>query len=194
MTFVPATTPYAWPFDGHLDPTGCALVVCGSGTSWSPRCPLDPDVTANIERLRISAASIGAAVVLLRHDLPARVSHCAGPTQTPLETRDGEIAVRAAGIDGFYGSPLDSVLRSQHCGRLLLVGHGFETTVHSTLRRANDRGYECLTISDACAVIDPSLRAASISTIEMSGGIFGAVGSTDEVIQTLDLTQSEYIT
>jgi nicotinamidase-related amidase len=58
--------------------------------------------------------------------------------------------------------------------------------VHSTLRSANDRGYECLTIADACLAADTETQRGAISSIEMSGGIFGAVGSTDAVIAALN--------
>ncbi len=186
MIPVPSTTPYSWPYDGALMATRCALVVCGSGPTWSARCPLDVEAEANIERLRNTAAQVGVATVLLRHHEPARVVPISGPAPEPLEPRAGEHVVEAVGIDGFYGSGLDALLRRLGRDQLLLVGRGLETTVHSTLRRANDRGYECLTIGDACAAVDSTLRAAAISSIEMSGGIFGAVGSTDAVITTLN--------
>jgi nicotinamidase-related amidase len=58
--------------------------------------------------------------------------------------------------------------------------------VHSTLRSANDTGYECLLVADACSAHDPALVASSISSVEMSGGIFGAIGTTDAVLAALD--------
>ena len=70
---------------------------------------------------------------------------------------------------------------------LLLAGFGLEAPVHSTLRSANDRGYECLLLLDACAPLDPSLTPASRSMIEMSGGIFGAVGTVGALLGALDL-------
>ena len=97
--------------------------------------------------------------------------------------------VQAAGIDGFYGSELDSVLQTHKRSHLLVVGRALETTVHSTLRRANDRGYECLTVADATASIENTCRAGALSSIEMSGGIFGAVGMTEPVLRALDLAR-----
>lgn len=188
---VPDTTPYAWPYDGRFDPSRSALVICGSGSAWSTRCPLDATAEANIERLRATASGVGVAVVLVRHAGPARVEAVEGPCPAALEQRPHEFGVEAAGIDGFYGSPLDVVLRSLGRDQLFFAGRAFEATVHSTVRRANDRGYESLTIADACVALDPAMRPASISTIEMSGGIFGAVGTTDPVINTLTLFHSE---
>jgi len=87
----------------------------------------------------------------------------------------------AAGVDGFYGSPLDDRLRRLGRDQLLLCGAWLETGVHSTMRSANDRGYECLLVLDACDAYDATLVAASRSQIEMSGGIFGAVGLQADV-------------
>ena len=60
-----------------------------------------------------------------------------------------------------------------------------EAGVHSTLRSANDRGYECLLITDACSLLDPDLGEASAKTVTMSGGIFGAIGYTKDVLDAL---------
>lgn len=185
------TTPYAWPFDGLLERSRCALLICGSGSAWSQRCPVDTVAEANIERLRSTASAAGVVIVLLRHHNPARVEMTDAPCSAPLERRSDESEVEAVGIDGFYGSSLDALLRSLGRDQLFFAGRGFETTVHSTVRRANDRGYECLTIADACAPIHSSMRTASISTIEMSGGIFGAVGTTEALITALTLFQPE---
>jgi nicotinamidase-related amidase len=53
------------------------------------------------------------------------------------------------------------------------------------MRAANDRGYECLLVEDAVCSYDEDLTAAALSSIQMSGGIFGAVGTTDAVIDVL---------
>ena len=67
----------------------------------------------------------------------------------------------------------------------MLGGLGAEITVDSTLRSANDRGYECLALTDACAPLDPSSAPTRCSSIDMSGGIFGAVGTTSAVLDPL---------
>lgn len=95
------------------------------------------------------------------------------------------MVVTSGGLDGFFAGPLDHVLRSHRRDLLVLAGAGFETTVHSTLRSANDRGFECVTVLDAAAAHDPDLASASASTIRMSGGIFGAVCTSAELIISL---------
>jgi len=93
--------------------------------------------------------------------------------------------VTAAGWDGFYGSPLDSLLRAAGRDQLLLAGRLFEIGVSSTLRSANDRGYECLTLGDACEAFSAPTRRGGLSSITMSGGIFGAIGSAADVLGLL---------
>ena len=124
-------------------------------------------------------------VITIDHAGPSRSRRSFDPTAGSVPTIAGSSVVTAAGIDAFYGSPLDPVLRSRRTDLLLLVGLGLETTVHSTMRSANDRGFECLLVVDACAPLDPDAVPNAVSMVEMSGGIFGAVGLTDPVLAAL---------
>lgn len=184
---VAGTTPYPWPFDGGLACHRLALLVCGAGEARVGPIAEDLVVEANIKLLRNAAASVRVPVYLLDHDLNRRRSHelVTGRRSKPLSPIGAEQAIHAAGIDGFYGSALDPILRSAGIDELIIIGRGFETTVHSTLRTANDAGYECLTVSDACLAVDEDCRSAAVSTIKMSGGIFGAVGLTAAVVNAL---------
>ena len=85
-----------------------------------------------------------------------------------------EVTITAPGWDA---SSRRRSTRLRAAGRdlLLLAGGWLEVGVHSTMRSANDRGYECLLVPSACIAIDDTTRAATISSTEMSGGIFGAV-------------------
>jgi nicotinamidase-related amidase len=179
------TTPYPWPYDGALSHARTALVVVGWNTTWWYRCHRPELVVDRIGRL----ADALDHVVVVDHPSP-RVS-AAGPSTISSPARStppalpGVEPVAAAGVDGFFGGPLDSVLRADDCDLILLVGLGLEATVHSTMRSANDRGYECLLVVDACAPLDPDLVAPATSMVEMSGGIFGAIGTTDPVLAAL---------
>lgn len=188
---VAGSTPYAWPFDGPLDREQVALVICGSGSEWARRTPIDRDATANLTRLRSVASAVGVAVVLVHNGDPFGRTVTLARHARPLVPNAGEHVVYAAGIDGFYGSDLDPWLHRRGRTHLLFAGLGLETTVHSTLRRANDRGYECLTVADACLAAEPDCRKGAVSSIEMSGGIFGAVASTTAVIDTITHAQPE---
>jgi len=95
------------------------------------------------------------------------------------------IHVSSSGIDGFFAGELDLTLRTNRISQLIVAGLGLEGPVHSTLRSANDRGFEGVVVTDACAPADPDLVAGSLSSICMSGGIFGAVVGLRAVLKVL---------
>jgi hypothetical protein len=171
------TTPYAWPYDGRFEGHRTALVVVSPSVGLAPA---DGDVRwCRTADLADAVAARGGVVVSVTTTPP--------PAETSTErTPHLGTTLVAAGVDGFYGSPLDAWLRLRGRDQLLLVGRGLETCVHSTMRSANDRGYECLLVLDATTPYDPSLEAAARSQIEMSGGIFGAVGLTEYVLKALE--------
>jgi hypothetical protein len=177
---VAGTDPYPWPYDAPITTTRLALVVCGWDEHWRSRVgPAEAEtVTARVEALAAAVAAAGGAVIALAH------TSCAEDAPRPLAL-DGALHLCAGGIDGYTGSPLEGVLRRHDRSHLLLAGHGLEAPVHSTLRSANDRGAECLLVADACSPLDPSLTAAALSTVTMSGGIFGAVGTLDSTLAAL---------
>lgn len=173
------TTPYAWPWDGAYSPSRTALLVVAA--------PGVPSPGAGVEALARALRLAGGVVV---HVMTAPPREDRQAVEAAVETWGStdcwvDRRVESAGVDGFYGSPLDGLLRSLGRDQLLLAGAWLETGVHSTMRSANDRGYECLLLLDACTAYDPDLVAASRSQIEMSGGIFGAVGSTGDVLAAL---------
>lgn len=189
MTFTTVTnsTPYAWPFDGVVDPVRTALVIAGCDPATISSLDRDSAAEANLAVLRSSLGALGVLVVLVHHDVArGRIPSLASPQPPPTPVPSvGERVVVAAGHDGFYCSPLEALLRREGRTHLLLAGYGFEVAVHSTLRSANDRGLECLTVVDAVVCVDPSVHRAAVSTIEMSGGIFGAVAVTADVVSCM---------
>lgn len=172
---VPATEPYAWPYDGRLDGHHLALVLAGWDESWRSRAvpAVDPAAAQRMLRLATTVSAHGGVVITVSH----------GTAHLSLSVPHRVAA--AAGLDGFYGSPLDALLRAEGRTHLLVAGHGIEGPVHSTLRSANDRGYECLLVVDACSSLTGDLADASAKTVTMSGGIFGAIGTTDAVVAAL---------
>ena len=183
--YVSATTPYPWPYDGDLGGAQTALLVVLTADAG----PSAATVAPQLEALADAVRSVGGAVIVVRTTAPPPGgSRLRGPV-APGSDLPGllvpDIDMVAGGIDAYYASDLDIVLRTGRYRRLILAGVGLETCVHSTMRDANDRGYECLLVLDACVPVDPALTAASVSSIEMSGGIFGAVGRTADVVAAL---------
>ena len=97
----------------------------------------------------------------------------------------GDLLLDKPGNGAFYGTDLDQILRARGIRHLLLAGVTTDVCVHSTLREANDRGYECLLIEDCCAASDHKLHQAAIETTLNEGGIFGAVVGSAELVRTL---------
>jgi nicotinamidase-related amidase len=194
-THVAASTPYPWPYDGDLAGRGTALLVLAPAGSAGSVGGLRDDLVATIGRLAAAVRAGGGTVVAAttsptalragRPGWPAPVG--ADDALDLLPPGAADEALRAGGIDAFYGSDLDLLLRNRGVERVLLAGVGLETCIHSTMRDANDRGYECLLVVDACSPVDASLVPAAVSMIEMSGGIFGAVGRSREVLAALAL-------
>ena len=92
-----------------------------------------------------------------------------------LEPGEGEIVIDKIGYSAFWGTDLEPILRQRSISKLLLAGVTTDVCVHSTLRGAVDRGYECLLVSDACASTKMENHQAALDTITTEGGIFGAV-------------------
>ena len=173
MTHVAATEPYAWPYDGRLAGGHLALVLSGWDEGWCSRSIAPEPVLRRCTDLARAVAAAGGVVATVAQGGVALPSPAPGP------------AVVTPAIDGLHASPLDDTLRALGRTHLLVAGFGLEGPVHSTLRSANDRGYECLLVVDACAALTDELAPASAKTVTMSGGIFGAVGTTEHVLAAL---------
>ena len=93
--------------------------------------------------------------------------------------------------NGMIGGELELILRSQRIDRFALAGWPLETVVHSTMRRANDIGYECLLLEDLALPIEADLQESAVSQILMSGGIFGAVGTSQALANAFEKAKGD---
>ena len=103
------------------------------------------------------------------------------PELAPLE---GEAVVDKPGKGSFYATDLDMLLR-QGVQNIVLAGITTDVCVHTTMREANDRGYECLLLSDCTGATDYGNYLASLEMIKMQGGVFGAVSNSESFIAAI---------
>ena len=91
-----------------------------------------------------------------------------------LAPEPGEPVIDKPGKGSFYATDLDLLLRGRGIDNLILTGITTDVCVHTTMRDANDRGYECLLLEDCCGAARPDLHQGVLNSLEREGGIFGA--------------------
>jgi nicotinamidase-related amidase len=104
------------------------------------------------------------------------------PEVAPL---DGELVVDKPGKGAFYATDLDLLLRSRGITHLVLTGITTDVCVHTTMREANDRGYECLLLSDCTGATDVGNYEAALTMVTMQGGVFGAIAPSSALLAAL---------
>jgi len=110
------------------------------------------------------------------------VGHDIVPELYPIA---GEVVIDKPGKGAFFATDLELILRDRGIKTLMVCGVTTEVCVNTTVREANDRGYECVVLSDCVGSYFPEFQKAALAMIKAQGGIFGWVSDSKRALTAL---------
>ncbi len=104
---------------------------------------------------------------------------------------DGEIVIEKPGKGAFYATELGDILKAKGVSQLVFAGVTTEVCVQTTMREANDRGYECLLAEEATESYFPEFKNAAIAMIRAQGAIVGWTASIDDILEVIGRARND---
>ena len=178
--------------EGYIARTGVDVEGCAASFRMCADCSTRPapKVSGSFTHARASSGSFrsahGKSAARRRSGCPYRQygtardgCSCVASRGTPSfrssNRSPSEPVIDKPGFGAFYATDLEQLLRVAGIRTLIVSGVTTDICVHSTLREAVDRGFECFTVGDACAAGDPAIHEAMLACIDGEGGILGRV-------------------
>ena len=196
-----AANPYAWPFDGVWSAHDTALLLLGFQHGMIAELSAEAELEAAASLLE-AAKSSGVAVVAARRGIDGAQDPLAArrrllgdrvPDRHSPEWRISDrltlpadvILVDFGGDNAFIRTGLEDELLRRGIRNLIVTGLPTEGIVHATQRAANDMGFECIAVADACKGTSDPRHTAQLRITTFGNGLFGAVAATADVLAAL---------
>jgi biuret amidohydrolase len=196
-----AADPYSWPFDGHWNAADTALLLLGFQTGAVAHLDAAGEV-AVAARVLEAARRAGIPVLLTRRGFAGEVSAVLSrriDRGDPLFRRASPEWELTAGLgaaedlpvfdhtgdNAFCGTTLEARLRADGVRNLLIAGLPTDGLMHATMRAANDMGFECLAIADACKGTTEDRHRGQLRITIFGNGLFGTVADAAAVLAVL---------